>query len=215
MKTAHELFEKEGLLDELAQIKNKTLLHAEEFLKYSRHVHISEKTVVFGTVNRLHLIKNKMKNNQLFHENVECVDIKDIFTWVERELLASKNTDEIYDVPPQIVYTGEIGGGEPPDNSDDAEEKEFECHINFDTGKEEEIQTHEEIAVGNISDCTPEQEPENIDVTATPQPAGSIAFVFEYVVEQATVSSMSSGFSIYDYNPKELAYAYLKKLHNS
>jgi len=178
-----ELFEKEGLLEDFEKLSNKHLIHAEDFLKITRDADIEPNTIIFGTVNRLHLIKNKMKNNPSFQENAECVDMKQLLSWVEEQRPYYGNEEE---AEPQDELLNEINEViEPPEVIEEEAEKEAE----------------EEIF----------EEPQKQEAEA----AGGSDFKFEYLAQPVQISKIADGFSVHDYNPKELANAFIKTLGDS
>jgi hypothetical protein len=217
--TAYELFEREGFLDDYRVLSHKVLLHAEEFLKLSRDAEVGQNTVIFGTVNRLNLIKNKMKNNESFHANAECVDTKHLLEWIDKERHSDAPRDEDVDVVENVL-------GADANADIFIEEASEENHIpKADESTEEDnaelpaISSEASVVPADTSQQVPKSsEPETIEnftvstdePLSSPQPSAS--FVYEYLVERTPVSSISSGFSVHDYQPKELADAFIKKL---
>lgn len=83
MNEIQQLFKDEALEDAYFRLSDgMNFMYSENFLKESREFTVPDKTVIFGKQNRLNLIKNKMKHNPSFSLNAECVDTKDIPTWV-------------------------------------------------------------------------------------------------------------------------------------
>jgi len=192
-----DLFEKEGLLDDYNKLSNKNLLHVEDFLKKSRDAAIEPNTIVFGTVNRLHLIKNKMKNNKTFHENVECVEIKNLLAWCEgmRSTYGAASADD------NDTHT------ESSDNSND--ESNSTAVVTLEKATDDSSQ---DLSESPVASDTPLVESTDTDEPKPPEVKHDGKFKFAYLAKPVPVSAISSGFSIYDHNPKELAYAFIKNL---
>lgn len=185
----YELFEKEGFADDYQQLsERKNFMLADEFLKLSRDAEIEPNTVIFGSVNRLHLIASKMKGNTSFQDNAECVNVKELDEWVEKNRGIAEEKEE----------------PEPPEE----EETEIEYAALDEEQKgeieEEVIEAKEEEILPELHDTIPEN-PEEVKQTGR-------SFTFKYLAEPVRISSVASGYSIHDYNPKELAYEFIKSL---
>ena len=197
----YELFEKEGLLDDYEKLSDKNLVHAEDFLKRPRDSEIEQNTFVFGTVNRLHLIKNKMKNNTSFQENVTCVDTKGLLSWVGERRVE-------YDAAPDAPEDEDAATEEFADEEADDVSVEVADHEIFDEPNEEVIEEGETAEESNEA-VAEEVSEDAVNEEAT----GDGKFKFEYLAQSVAISAIAEGFSVHDYNPKELAYAFISKLN--
>ena len=195
----YDLFEKEGLLDDYHRMSDKNLIYAEEFLKVSRHDDVLPNTVIFGSINRLHLIKNKMKNNDSFIHNAVCVDIKQLLTWLE-EQRKTYGSSEIIGLDDEAEEKNtDIAVDETTDeiiNENELEDTFEEEDIDIFTGEEQQTESQE--SAPNIEEWN--KDPHNHE-----------KFKFEYLAEPVRVSAIAHDFSFNNHSPKELAYAFIKR----
>ena len=201
MSTAiYELFEKEGLADDYHKLSAKHLYHADDFLKFSREYEVEPDTVIFGNPNRLMIIKTKMKNNQSFQENADCQEISKLLSWVEEQralLELDEDTEKVADI--SVL---------------DKESVENIISAVTELEEEQEAEQVEEASIFAQEHIVPEElesEPEPEPEPAVP--LYNLPFTFEYLAEPVSISKIADGFSIHDYNPKELAYAVIKRLN--
>ena len=203
--TVKELFEREGFTDDYKNVQHLNLLHADSFVKFSRDAVIPKNTVVFGNVNRLDLIKNKMKHNADFHDNVECVDIRDLSSWCKRmREFPIEIDDEEDDIESEL---DSVVDEDDEDNISDITEYDV---VSEDNLSDYLIPDLEDIEA-NKRESMEENQELDLQMEA-PVDNSQNMFKFEYLIQPVSISKITSGYSINDQNPKELANAFIKTL---
>ena len=188
-----EIFAKEGFLEDYVSLMDShNLVLVEDFLKIPREAEIRKNTLIFGNINRLCLVKNKMKNNESFLKNAECVEIKSLEDWCRKRQM----TDT---VPTAVVTTVDKVPIEP---KTDVELQEVDEGVNDEFVPKGGPHAQDEVLIEDV---------DSVDGSCL-ETVQSIKFTYSYLAEPVAVSAISSGYSIHAMNVKELADGLLKRL---